>query len=63
MIIYRPIPPLTTGRTGLKAALVAMAWTAVLGTTPWQVSNETSGKVTAETGVNPYPAAADANQP
>ncbi len=42
MIIYRPIAPLTAGRTGLKSALVAMALAAVLGTT-WQVSNETLG--------------------
>ncbi|WP_426979411.1 hypothetical protein ACQCSU_09065 [Pseudarthrobacter sp. O4] len=41
MIIYRPIAPLTTGRTGLKSALAAMALTAVLGTT-WQVSKESS---------------------
>jgi|GEM_PF-2256284 len=42
MIIYRPIAPLTTGRTGLKSALAAMALTAVLGTT-WQLSSETPG--------------------
>ncbi|SDO97877.1 hypothetical protein SAMN04487914_101423 [Arthrobacter sp. ok909] len=36
MIVYRPIPPLTAGGTGLKSALVAMALTAVLGAT-WQV--------------------------
>ena len=50
MIIYRPIAPLTTGRTGLTSALAAMALTAVLGTT-WQVSNESSAApdATAET--------------
>ncbi|GAA2136092.1 hypothetical protein [Arthrobacter humicola] len=42
MIVYRPIPPLTAGGTGLKAALVAMALTAVLGTT-WQVPGDKSG--------------------
>ncbi len=42
MIIYRPIAPLTTGRTGLRSALAAMALTAVLGTS-WQISNELSG--------------------
>lgn len=42
MIIYRPIAPLTAGHTGLKSALVAMAWAAVLGTA-WQVSNESPG--------------------
>ncbi|BCW69043.1 hypothetical protein [Arthrobacter sp. NicSoilB8] len=42
MIIYRPIAPLTAGRTGLKSALAAMALTAVLGTT-WQLSGETPG--------------------
>jgi hypothetical protein len=31
MITYRPIAPLTTGRTGLMPALAAMALTAVLG--------------------------------
>ena len=42
MIIYRPIAPLTTGRTGLRSALAAMALTAVLGTN-WQMSNDSSG--------------------
>ncbi|MFE4226557.1 hypothetical protein ACFRJ8_01575 [Arthrobacter sp. NPDC056886] len=42
MIIYRPIAPLTAGHTGLKSALLAMALTAVLGTT-WQDSSEMSG--------------------
>jgi hypothetical protein len=42
MIIYRPIAPLTAGRTGLRSALVAMALAAVLGTT-WQVSTDMSG--------------------
>lgn len=53
MIIYRPIAPLTAGRTGLRSALAAMALTAVLGT-PWQVSNESSvaPDATAETGPN-----------
>lgn len=53
MIIYRPIPPLTTERTGLKSALAAMALTAVLGTT-WQVSTESSGATdaSAETAPN-----------
>lgn len=50
MIIYRPIPPLTAGRTGLKSALAAMAFTALLGTT-WQALPESSGSsdITAET--------------
>lgn len=57
MIIYRPIAPLTTGRTGLKAALAAMALTAILGTT-WQVSDESSGpqESTAESASNAHPA-------
>ncbi len=42
MIIYRPIAPLTTGRTGLMPALAAMALAAVLGTA-WQDSVESSG--------------------
>lgn len=56
MIIYRPIAPLTTARTGLKAALAAMALTAVLGTT-WQDSNETSEtpEITAEKMGNAAP--------
>lgn len=37
MIVYRPIAPLATGRTGLKSALAAMALTAVLGTA-WQAA-------------------------
>ena len=53
MIIYRPIAPLTTGRTGLRSALAAMALTAVLGTT-WQPSNEAPAApdATAETAPN-----------
>ena len=64
MIIYRPIAPLTAGRTGLKAALAAMALTAVLGTT-WQDADETSGtpEITAETVKNECPAAAGRNHP
>lgn len=56
MIIYRPIAPLTTGRTGLKSALVAMALAAVLGTT-WQGSSDASGtpEITAESAENPAP--------
>lgn len=42
MIIYRPIAPLTTGRTGLRSALAAMALTAVLDAS-WQISNESPG--------------------
>jgi len=42
MIIYRPIAPLTAGRTGLRSALVAMALAAVLGTS-WHVSTDMSG--------------------
>ena len=42
MIIYRPIAPLTAGRTGFKSALLAMALAAVLGPT-WQLSNESKG--------------------
>jgi hypothetical protein len=33
MIVYRPTPELTAGRTGFKAAIGAMALAAVLGTT------------------------------
>jgi hypothetical protein len=42
MIVYRPIPPLTAGGTGLKSALAAMALTAILGTT-WQVPRDPPG--------------------
>ncbi|MET4093826.1 hypothetical protein [Arthrobacter sp. UYCu712] len=54
MIIYRPIAPLTTGRTGLMPALAAVALTAVLGTT-WQDSDEFSGPsdITGETAPKP----------
>jgi hypothetical protein len=64
MIIYRPIAPLTTGRTGLKSALAAMALTAVLGTS-WQVSSDASGtqQVGAEKAGNTHPASAGQNQP
>lgn len=64
MIIYRPIAPLTTGRPGLKSALAAMALTALLGTTTWQVSNDSSGtpETTAESARNTYPAAAGPNR-
>lgn len=41
MIVYRPIAPLATGRTGLKSALAAMALTAVLGTA-WQAADPES---------------------
>jgi hypothetical protein len=55
MIIYRPVAPLTTGRTGLRSALFAMALTAVLGTS-WQGSGEVPGPqdITAEPSGNAH---------
>ncbi|GIU54391.1 hypothetical protein [Arthrobacter sp. NicSoilC12] len=57
MIIYRPIAPLTTGRTGLKPALAAMALTAVLGTA-WQAAAPESSEtpeITAEAAYTEEP--------
>jgi hypothetical protein len=64
MITYRPIAPLTTGRSGLMSAFAAMAMTAALGTT-WQVSDESSAApdVAAETAGNADPVATGRNRP
>ena len=64
MIIYRPVSPLTTGRTGLKSALFAMALTAVLGTS-WQLSGEVPGSqdITAKPSGNAHQDAGVPDEP
>lgn len=57
MIIYRPIAPLTVGRSGLMSALAAMASTAVIGTSTWQRSGGPSNRTVPERPGNVSPAA------
>ncbi|MDN4610335.1 hypothetical protein [Arthrobacter burdickii] len=47
MIAYRPTPELTTGRTGFRAALGAMALAAVLGTTAFAPIGAEAGPLEA----------------
>ncbi len=57
MIVYRPIAPLTLGRSGLMSTLAAMVSTAVIGAPSWQnPGNPSQGAVPEGTG-NPAAAA------
>jgi hypothetical protein len=64
MIAYRPVAPLTPGRSGLVPAVMAMALAAVLGTSK-EGSQEApvASADTTKTAGNAYPVATGRKQP
>jgi hypothetical protein len=62
MIAYRPVAPLTPGRSGLVPAVMAMALAAVLGTSKEGSQEASATPACTATAGNAHPVGTDVNQ-